>query len=309
MENNINTTEQGLLDLTVKLSAENIIAGNQFAIFVLVKNPFKRPVWIESVNVSLPSELELVLEKEIEKEKIDIHKKSEKEDKNADIEKPIIEKNKLTINNSNSIEINTSGSVSPNIEIIDSDKIVINSASMITNKDAKIISLKSSLPNNTALQSGSTAVFTAVLTVKKSLIFIPSKYFLQFNVNYSFNTQDNKLNKNNDVLPDIETFTNTTEHTIYIRPSIYSVMIGAAIGGLLGAVINILKTNTYDFNILMSVPISIILSGIAVVFMSRKSDTQSFVSVEDFWGGLLIGFLVGYTGTSFFDSMTGINPL
>jgi hypothetical protein len=58
-----------------------------------------------------------------------------------------------------------------------------------------------------------------------------------------------------------------------------------------------------------AVVVAVILSGIAVVFMARKSEAQSFVSVEDFWGGLLIGFLVGYTGTSFFEQLTGvINP-
>jgi len=47
----------------------------------------------------------------------------------------------------------------------------------------------------------------------------------------------------------------------------------------------------------------------AIIFMARKSDAQSFVSIEDFWGGLLIGFLVGYTGTSFFESITGVTVL
>ncbi len=49
--------ERGLLDLTVRLSTREITADKQFAVFVLVKNPFARPVWIERVHVSLPSEL------------------------------------------------------------------------------------------------------------------------------------------------------------------------------------------------------------------------------------------------------------
>jgi hypothetical protein len=51
------TPERGLLDLTVRLSAREITAGKPFAVFVLVKNPFSRPVWIERVHVSLPSGL------------------------------------------------------------------------------------------------------------------------------------------------------------------------------------------------------------------------------------------------------------
>jgi septal ring factor EnvC (AmiA/AmiB activator) len=58
METNMeSSSEQGLLDLTVELSTSDVTAGNEFAIFVLVKNPFSKPVWIREVNVSLPSEL------------------------------------------------------------------------------------------------------------------------------------------------------------------------------------------------------------------------------------------------------------
>ena len=55
----------------------------------------------------------------------------------------------------------------------------------------------------------------------------------------------------------------------------------------------------------IAVALAMILSGVAVVFIARKSDAQSFVTVEDFWGGLLIGFFVGYTGSSFFAKLTG----
>ena len=51
--------ERGLLDLSVALSTRNITAGKQFAIFVLAKNPFDKPVWVRQVHVSLPSELKL----------------------------------------------------------------------------------------------------------------------------------------------------------------------------------------------------------------------------------------------------------
>lgn len=58
-------SEQGLLDLAVELSASDVTAGNEFAIFVLVKNPFSKPVWVREVNVSLPSELMRIDEEEM----------------------------------------------------------------------------------------------------------------------------------------------------------------------------------------------------------------------------------------------------
>jgi hypothetical protein len=43
----------------------------------------------------------------------------------------------------------------------------------------------------------------------------------------------------------------------------------------------------------------------AIIFSARKAEAQSFVTVEDFWGGLLIGFLIGYSGTTIFAKITG----
>lgn len=52
--------------------------------------------------------------------------------------------------------------------------------------------------------------------------------------------------------------------------------------------------------------VAAILSVAAVIFAARKSDVQSFVSVEDFWGGALVGFLIGYSGATVFEGLTGI---
>jgi hypothetical protein len=53
------SADKGLLDLSVELSMRDIMAGNEFAIFVMVKNPFTKPIWIHKVHVSLPSEIVL----------------------------------------------------------------------------------------------------------------------------------------------------------------------------------------------------------------------------------------------------------
>ncbi|MEM9808080.1 MAG: hypothetical protein AAF959_22670 [Cyanobacteria bacterium P01_D01_bin.56] len=113
-----------------------------------------------------------------------------------------------------------------------------------------------------------------------------------------------------------ELFTNTVPHEISIRTSVYSIMLGSVIGGGIGSLARALQINpsldwrsftSADF--IVGISVSVILSAVAIVFMARKSDTQSFLSIEDFWGGLLIGFLIGYTGASFFQELTGVtNP-
>lgn len=61
-------SEKGLLDISVELSTRNITAGNDFAVFVVVKNPFSEPVWISEVNVTLPTDLQLAEQDEVRQE-------------------------------------------------------------------------------------------------------------------------------------------------------------------------------------------------------------------------------------------------
>jgi hypothetical protein len=180
---------------------------------------------------------------------------------------------------------------------------------------ARTIKLKSSLPDGIALQPGSTVVYTVVLDVEKSLIFTPTQYRLQFNVNYSFTPELPRTFEEATAKED-EILTNTIAHELAIRPSVYSLIIGAMFGGFIGSSVKILQTipsdNWQNFTAanllvpLVTIAVAVILSGMAIIFMARKSEAQSFVSIEDFWGGMLIGFLVGYTGTSFFETLTGV---
>jgi hypothetical protein len=55
--------------------------------------------------------------------------------------------------------------------------------------------------------------------------------------------------------------------------------------------------NFMDVTVLKAIAINLILAFIAGVILVRKKDVQSFITIEDFWGGILIGFIVGYAGT------------
>jgi hypothetical protein len=171
---------------------------------------------------------------------------------------------------------------------------------------ARTVSLKSSLPDNAALQPGSTGVYTATLMVKRSITFTPATYRLQFFVNYSF---DPPLGSGESDAPASSLLTNRIAHELAIRAPIYAVILGSVAGGVIGLIARLLQLHT-PLTVLdwaVSALLAMVLSGMAVVFLARKSDAQSFVSVEDFWGGMLMGFLIGYTGTSFFSTLTGIN--
>jgi len=168
--------------------------------------------------------------------------------------------------------------------------------------------LDSSLrPGVDALQPGNTAVYSLALTTKSSLFFRPIQYMLQYSINFSFDQARS------------QTHTNSASQPLTIRAPITSVMTGAVIGGIVGYMASTLQTLSqapvgqplvgHWTPLLVTLAVTVILSAMAVVFLARKSETQSLVSIEDFWGGLVIGFLVGYTGTKAFESFAGISSL
>jgi hypothetical protein len=367
--NSQSPSEQGLLDLAVELSTSDVTAGNEFAIFVLVKNPFSKPVWVREVNVSLPSELMRVDEGQIQRMMKEAEDKQQKltqegkreriklQEKIESLQTHISELTKALDSNTGArngkvsdlisrleLDIETFrnrvqildmgvsnvrihggvivdnlkiGSQASEVRIYGDDKGADGNPTRVRQIEiyepwlvyeqqaqARTVKLKSSLPENSGLQPGSTAVYTVILNVKRSLLFTPAKYRLQFYVNYSFEPSQPQQD---DPVTSERVFTNTVAHTLSIRPSVFSVLIGSIVGAVIGAVARLLQVQTPPTtqSVIVSLVLCIILGGMAVIFMARKSDTQSFVSVEDFWGGILIGFLVGYTGTSFFESIVG----
>ena len=48
---------------------------------------------------------------------------------------------------------------------------------------------------------------------------------------------------------------------------------------------------------------NIILGIIVVLIFRRKRDIQSILTIEDFWGGILLGFIIGYGGKSFIEEV------
>ncbi|MFD0346413.1 hypothetical protein ACFQ0M_10615 [Kitasatospora aburaviensis] len=47
----------GLLDLTVDLSVPQVYSGTDFTVYLHIKNPFAVPVWVDSVELALPTQL------------------------------------------------------------------------------------------------------------------------------------------------------------------------------------------------------------------------------------------------------------
>ena len=180
------------------------------------------------------------------------------------------------------------------------------------------VQLTGSLPKGSALEPGCTDVWTIRLGTKRSPFFIPAKYRLQLTVVYAFEAQG--LHSGGDGA-DVQssqprrrkTFSNTTSLAIPVRAALWNVMLGGVLGGIVGSMGRSLQSAKTVSHLtaqpgvaVTSLLLSMILSWAAIIFSARKSEAQSFVTVEDLWGGLLIGFLIGYSGTAAFTNITGV---
>ncbi len=115
------------------------------------------------------------------------------------------------------------------------------------------------------------------------LAFTPMKLILEIQVRYRV---------------DDRTHLDTVKTELDIQVGLKAIMWGAIAGGLLGGLVRLLVDQKYDLGKteLAYVAISVVFSAMAVVAFARKTGVQKIISIEDFFGGLLIGFIVGFQG-------------
>lgn len=142
------------------------------------------------------------------------------------------------------------------------------------------------------LSPGETYTYCFFGTTVDSLWFRPDKYKFMLWVDYS-NGKGQDIKESKVVEIDV------------LAP-IKSIIIGAAVGGFVGGAVRILSKPPYDYRTLIELIGTIILSMFAVIVLARKTGTQTLITVQDIYGGILVGFLVGYSGKTFFDQFIGI---
>lgn len=92
---------------------------------------------------------------------------------------------------------------------------------------------------------------------------------------------------------------------------------GTLVGGLLGTLVKELFSRSSimgDFatsgivaTITPIIPIlcsNLILGFIIAVVLMRKKDVQPFLTIEDFWAGILVGFLTSYTSSQILEQLS-----
>lgn len=91
---------------------------------------------------------------------------------------------------------------------------------------------------------------------------------------------------------------------IYASP--IEIYFGAIIGAVFGSFARYVQSNTsLQLNDLFGFIVSAILGFFLVLIAKRRADVQLGVSIEDWVGGAVVGFTVGYLGTSYFSDIVG----
>lgn len=345
-------TQLGLLDLNVDLSVPEVYSGSDFTLYLHVKNPFAQPVWIKSVELSLPTQLSvrqlpvrqpiaspvertkderpendfvnaMIREREAEVRQLrqTLRDGEPAADKRAVIERQIIDlesriwnymeniSGKLVVNavDDSNVRVGKTHASQLVLNLQDGASARLDDYRGLDFGEAERVPLLGSLPYGSALQPGSTDVWTIRLGSHRTPFFVPAKYKLQLTVIYGLERPPGDQNDDRDLC------SNTSSYSLQVRAALWSVILGGVIGGIVGSVARSLQDaggasafrGTGANTAVGALLLSAILSGAAIVFSARKSEAQSFVTVEDFWGGLLVGFLIGYSGTTAFAKITG----
>ena len=142
------------------------------------------------------------------------------------------------------------------------------------------------------LQPGNSTVHVFVLRTTNSTFFTPSAYNLNIEVLYSIDGSDNR---------------DTVSYQMNVRAPLGAIIFGSVCGALIGFVVRdnlkeklLFSLLSHPFNsqatlsFLLMIATNLLVGGIVVVAFARKKDAQPILSIEDFWGGLFVGFLSAY---------------
>lgn len=337
---NIPAVKRGKLDFKITISSNQIEAGKEFSISVSITNPFDIPVTVKKVATKLPIEFidvtrerikeqERLLEgklKDLIKVEIPSLKINQEKKKRlaTELSKEILRMvpfvGGIVAAGSTVAEymiasnISTAASlerVSESISSKDIKKIVDAAKSkkepeteikegMVKLFEGKIDELKKKSTPEVLLQPGNSTVHVFTIKTNKSVFFSPSTYKLHMEIEYEAESAIHR-----DII----------EYSLSVATSMGSMMFGAAAGSFLGYIVKDIFTEKTLMsaitvggvgNILPSCLVliaNIILGVVSVIIFARKKDVQPILAIEDFWGGILIGFIVGYTGKTFVEKI------
>jgi hypothetical protein len=297
---------RGFPGLTVAASSPQTTAGSDFSIFVIVQNPFDVPITIHQVQTHIPIELIDINAARLELVQEVAEQSSDKLGARLAkwLVRPFAARARLKQQYSGvAIALGTE---------VTTEEIAALRA-QVDMREARVeggtvagILMHLHFPENpsaeeldrlffrmhdyqrglipTTLQPGDSVVKQFVLKTRSWLFFTPLNHTFQIQVSYSVDGVDH---------------TGTIAYELNIASTLGAIAWGAVAGAVLGTLLKGLSQPALPGGVsemLQALAVSIMAGLAVVVAFARKSNAQSLVSVEDFWGGIVIGFTVGFFG-------------
>lgn|GEM_PF-2478371 len=139
------------------------------------------------------------------------------------------------------------------------------------------------------LQPGNSATRAFTLRVSNLRFWLtPSVHDLQIDIRYSVGGKSN---------------TECRPFRFVLHASSVLTFLSVVIGSLLATLVRQPLSDLWSPSTFGAFATSTILSIVAAIAVSKQKGPNAIISIGDFGGGLLLGFLIGYTGTSIFDQI------
>jgi hypothetical protein len=316
------TMSRGALQIQVRASKPTIIAGQEFSVFVVINNPFDVPIILHSVETQIPVELVDVYGKQ--RQRVILADESDFKRPQRGLWNDILcltwDRWRMALRMKAEPENRIAQAIAateaadreggrPNIAITQSIENLGASSRMVGVQidkyqtiDLEIDSISPKHLDNILwrleafkkgvipiiLQPGDAVVKQFIFRTKSWLFFTPLTHTLQIQVRHGVDDRDHL---------------NTVPYELSVQSALTATMVGAVLGGTVGGVARLLsELQSGNMNVgtqIISLILAVILSAIAVVSFARKSGAQQIVSIEDFWGGLFLGFLIGFLGQNY----------
>jgi len=124
--------------------------------------------------------------------------------------------------------------------------------------------------------------YTITIPIRAGAFFPPAlqqdTYHLMFEIKYVFDNQEHIFQAKTDLI---------------VYPHAGNIYLGSIFGGITGA---FLRTPTFSTHLALNLFLGAITGLVLAVVFRRKANVQSFIAVEDFWGGFLTGVIASYGG-------------
>ena len=310
---------RGAIKVSVDTSTSDLVGGQNFTVFVTVTNPFEVPISLTQVSTNLPPEFFDLdrLDREVEARR----RRAAAEGSSGPFKsfgRSVAESlgglRRVTGPGGFSFELGPIVTATASIArelgtpaVFDADELEVDVGTeprddhATTRRRPRVFEVKGEGTESrslggprrsavTVLQPGNSTTRTFTIRSRLGMRFRPSRYKINIEIAYEIESVPNR---------------ETLSYSFQVRAPLASVLAGGLIGGAIGWFAKNGTHAMWGWETGLNALAAMLLAFMGVLLLARKRDIQPVVSIEDFWGGLTVGFLVAYSGSGLISQLIG----